>query len=73
MFGYIPWNVWLHFPECLATFPGIFGYIPRNVWRHSWEYNIPLFPVFPVPVFLVLYIALFASGSYSNINFLFSL
>ena len=36
--------------------------IPRNVWRHSPEYNIlPILHVphipFPVPVFLVLYIA----------------
>ena len=62
IFGDIPRNVWRHSPECLATFPGIFGDIPRNVWRHSPEYNIlpiprvPRIP-FPVPVFLVLYIA----------------
>ena len=41
----------------------MFGDIPRNVWRHSPEYNIPPIPrvpriPFPVPVFLVLYIAL---------------
>ena len=44
------------------TFPRMFGDIPRNVWRHSSEYNIPPIPrvpriPFPVPVFLVLYIA----------------
>ena len=37
--------------------------IPRNIWQHFPEYNIPLIPrvpriLFPVPVFLVLYIAL---------------
>ena len=63
MFGDIPRNVWGHSPECLATFPGMFEDIPRNVWRHSPEYNIPPIPrvpriPFPVPVFLVLYIAL---------------
>ena len=40
----------------------MFGNIPRNVWGHSPEYNIPPIPrvsriPFPVPVFLVLYIA----------------
>ena len=40
----------------------MFGDIPWNVWRHSPEYNIPPIPrvpriPFPVPVFLVLYIA----------------
>ena len=63
MFGGIPRDVWRHFPECLVTFHGIFGDIPRNVWRHSSEYIIPPIPripciLFPVPVFLVLYIAL---------------
>ena len=62
MFGYIPRTVWLHSPECLATFPGMFDDIPRNVGRHSPEYNIPPIPrvpriPFPVPVFLVLYLA----------------
>ena len=62
MFGNIPRNVWGNSPKCLATFPGIFEDIPGNVWRHSPEYNIspirrvPPIP-FPVPVFLVLYIA----------------
>ena len=60
MFGNIPRNVWQHSPECLRTFSGMFGYIPRNFWRYSSEYNIP--PIsrvpFPVPVFLVLCIAL---------------
>ena len=61
-FGDIPRNVRRHSSECLAAFPGIFEYIPRNVWRHSPEYNIPHIPripriPFPVPVFLVLYIA----------------
>ena len=65
----IPRNIWRHSPECMATLPGIFGDIPRkfediprNVWPHSPEYNIPPIPrvpriPFPVPVFLVLYIA----------------
>ena len=58
----IPQNVWRHSPECLRSFPGVFGDIPRNVWEHSPEYNIPPIPrvpriPFPVPVFLVLYIA----------------
>ena len=59
MFRYIPRNVWRYSPECLTAFPGMFGYISRNVWRHSPEYNIPPIPrvPFPVPVFLVLYIA----------------
>ena len=40
----------------------MFSKISRNVWRHSPEYNIPLIPrvlriPFPVPVFLVLYLA----------------
>ena len=66
-----PQNIGRHCPECLATFPRIFGDIPRNVWGHSPEYmatfpgmfgNIPPIPrvpriPFPVPVFLVLYIA----------------
>ena len=60
--GNIPRNVWRRSPEFLMIFPGIFGDIPRNVWRHSWEYNIPHIPSvpripFPVPVFLVWYIA----------------
>ena len=64
MFNDIPRNVWRHSLECLATFPGMFEDIPRNVWRHSPEYNIPPVPrvhciLFPVPVFLVLYIATF--------------
>ena len=63
MFEDIPRNVWRYSPECFTTFPGMFGDIPRNVWRHSPKYNIP--PItrvprtpLPVPVFLVLYIAL---------------
>ena len=62
MFGDIPRNVWGHSPEYMATFPGMFGDILRNFWWHSPEYNIlpiprvPRIP-FPVPVFLVLYIA----------------
>ena len=60
--GSIPWNVWRRSPEFLIKFPGMFSNIPRNVWRHSPEYNIPPIPrvpriPFPVPVFLVLYIA----------------
>ena len=48
----ISWNVF-------RTFPAMFGDIPRKVWRYSPEYNIPPIPrvPFPVPVFLVLYIA----------------
>ena len=62
MFGNIPQNVWGHSPECLRTFPGMFGDIPWSIWWHSLEYNIPPIPcvpciLFPVPVFLVLYIA----------------
>ena len=62
MFGDIPRNVWLHSSECLTIFSGMFEYISRNVGRHSLEYNIPPIPrvpriSFPVPVFLVLYIA----------------
>ena len=62
MFNNIPRTVWLHSPDCLATFPGMFDDIPRNVGRHSPEYNIPPIPrvphiPFPVPVFLVLYLA----------------
>ena len=62
MFGHIPQNFSRHSPECLRTFPGMFGDIPRNFLGHSPEYNIP--PIsrvpsipFPVPVFMVLYIA----------------
>ena len=66
IFEDIPWNIWGHFPspKCLRTFLGMFEDIPQNVWRHSPEYNIPPVPrvpriPFPVPVFLVLYIAFF--------------
>ena len=63
IFGDIPRNIWRHSPECLVTFPRMFEDIPRNVWQHSLEYNISPIPhvpriPFPVPVFLVLYIAL---------------
>ena len=47
MFGNIPQNAWRYSPECLATFPGIY---------HSPIPQIPRIQ-FPVPVFLVLYIA----------------
>ena len=62
MFGDIPRNVWGHSLECFATFLGMFEDIPRNVWPHSPEYSIPRIRrvpriPFPVPVFLVLYIA----------------
>ena len=62
MFSDTPRNVLRHSLKCLATFPGMFGNIPRNVWEHSPEYNIPPIPCvpripFPVPVFLLLYIA----------------
>ena len=72
MFEDIPRNVRRHSPDCLRTFLGMFEDISRNVWRHSPvclgtfrhspEYNIlsiprvPCIP-FPVPVFLILYIA----------------
>ena len=57
MFGNIPQNVSGHSPEYLATFPGMFEDIL------SPEYNMPLIPPvfripFPVPVFLILYIAI---------------
>ena len=63
MFDDISRNIWRYSPECLRTFPGMFSTIPRNVWRHSVEYKIPSIPYvlripFPVPVFLVLYIAI---------------
>ena len=63
IFDDIPQNVWQHSPEYLSTFIGMFVDIPQNVWRHSPEYNIPPIPrvpriSFPVPVFLVLYIAI---------------
>ena len=59
----IPRNVWLHSLEYLATFTEMFEDIPWNVWGHSPEYSIPPIPrvpriSFPVPVFLVLYIAI---------------
>ena len=62
MFGDIARNFWWHSPEYLETLPGMFGDIPRNAWRHSPEDNIPPIPrvpriPFPVPIFLVLYIA----------------
>ena len=64
IFGDIPQNVRGNSPECLATFPRMFEDIPKNVWPHSPEYNILPIPCdpripFPVPVFLVLYIAKF--------------
>ena len=70
MFEDIPRYVMKHSPECSATLPGMFGNIPQaqgdilwNVWQHFPEYNIPhilrvpRIPL-PVPVFLVLYIAI---------------
>ena len=67
MFYDIIRNIWRHSPECLGAFPEMFGDIPQNVWGHSPEYNIfpiPLVPriLFPVPVFLFLYIANEISG-----------
>ena len=55
----------------------MFENIPRNIWRHSPEYSIPPIPCvpripFPVPVFLVLYIA-FPDHIFNNCNFLFDL
>ena len=55
----------------------MFEDIPRNVWEHSPEYSIPPIPCvpripFPVPVFLVLYIA-FPDHIFNNCNFLFDL
>ena len=75
IFGDIPQNVWRHSPECLRIFLGMFGDIPWNVWPHFPEYNIspiprvPRFP-FPVPVFLVLYIAIFTLQKNLMISFL---
>ena len=46
----ILWNVWGHSPECLGTFPRMFIDIPPIP-------RVPRIPL-PVPVFLVLYIAL---------------
>ena len=62
-FGNIPRNICQHFPKGLRRLPGIFEDIPWDVWQHSPEYNIPPIPripriPFPVPVFLVLYIAI---------------
>ena len=51
MFEDIPRNVWRYSPECFTTSPGMFGDIHRNI-------TFPPLPAFPVPVFLVLYIAL---------------
>ena len=56
IFDGIPWNIWRHSPECLATFSEMFNDIPRNIWQHSPIPCVPRIP-FPVPVFLVLYIA----------------
>ena len=75
MFEGIPRNVWGHSQECLGTFPGMFADIPRYVWRHSPEYNIPPIPrvhhiPFPVPVFLVSYIA-HLNGSFRTSALLF--
>ena len=49
MFQDIPQNVWRHSLECLRIFPGIWHF-PHPIHRVS---RIP----FPVPVFLVFYIA----------------
>ena len=59
IFGNIPRNFWRHFLDCLGIFTGMFGNISWNVRRHSPEYSIPSIPriLFPVHVFLVLYIA----------------
>ena len=58
MFGDISRNIWGHSPECIVTFPGMFGDIPRNISSHPLIFRVPSIP-FPVPVFLVLYIAWF--------------
>ena len=58
MFGDISRNIWGHSPECIVTFPGMFGDIPRNISSHPPIFRVPSIP-FPVPVFLVLYIAWF--------------
>ena len=73
LFSNILWACRGHSPECLASpeclraISGIFHHIPRNFSRHSPEYNIPPISrvphipriMSPVPVFLVLYIALY--------------
>ena len=68
MFEDIPRNFCRHSPECFRTFLRMFGDIPQNVWGHSPECNIP--PIlrvpripFPVPVFLVLHIALLTADN----------
>ena len=58
----IPENVAKYSGEFCQIFLGMFGDILLNVWRYSPEYNTPLSSrvpniSFPVPVFLVLYIA----------------
>ena len=55
MFNNIPHNVWGHFSKCLVIFPGMFGDIPQNITFPPFP-RVPRIP-FPVPVFLVLYIA----------------
>ena len=65
MFGDIPRNVWGHSPECLGTFSGMFGDIPRNITFPPFL----VFPTFPVPVFLVLYIACVNMSNISSCEF----
>ena len=60
--SYFPQNVLQHATDYFRIFSGFFEDIPRNVWRYSPEYNIPPIPrvpriPFPIPVFLILYIA----------------
>ena len=78
MFVNFPRNVRLYSPECLVIFPGMLEDIHRNVWLHSPKClrtffgmfgDIPPIPrvariPFPVPVFLVLYIAAKIEGTF---------
>ena len=60
------------FPGLFERFPRMFGNIPRNVWLLSPEYSIPPIPCvhrisFPIPVFLVLYIAEYVGKKSANV------
>ena len=58
MFDDIPRNAWRHCPECLTIFPGKLEDIPRNKTFPPFIPRVLRIP-FPVPLFLVLYIALY--------------
>ena len=68
MFEDIPRNVWGHSTECLVTFPRMFGNILRNIkspYSPCSPHSVPL------PVFLVLYIALRHGCSPVNLRHIF--